>query len=228
MSEESPEAAVEVNQSLDTAQETQQTSPIDENAARIAALEETINRQNEVLSRLAQGLSNPAVAAPAPVQKSPYENIRDDEFVEGIHLKNLCRQTAELQKKMDEMAEATVAAKHDDFYQIVNEENIAQLKKKHPTLFASLAAGDTTTKLTNAYLHIKNYIVGNQTNQKQTIKRQPIPQNRPSIADMDGANRSPNEYVPFDGELTPEQKEVIRRRLEGQKTLYRKKIANIG
>ena len=224
MSEESPTQQVE-NQTEEVVHQVTE-EPSDPNAARIAALEETIQRQNEVLSKLAQGLSNPAVASP-PIQKSPYENIRDDELVEGIHVKNLSRQTEELQKKLDEIAEASVADKYTDLNQVVTPENLSQLKKKHPTIFQSLAIGDTRTKLTNAYLHIKNYVLAQET-QKQTIKRQPIPQARPSITEMDGAHRSPEEYVPFNGELTPEQKEVIRRRRDDQIALYRRKIANIG
>lgn len=228
MSEESPEALEVKNETQETVQDVIQEVPVDPNAARIAALEETIQRQNEVLSRMAQSIPNPAMAT-APVQRSPYENIKDDELVEGIHVKNLSRQTEELQKKIDEMAEATVQAQFNDLNEVVTPKNLAELKSKHPTIFQSLGVGDTRTKLTNAYLHIKNYILNNEIKkQTQTIKRQPIPQARPSITEMDGAHRSPEEYVPFDGELTAEQKEVIRRRLEGQKSLYRRKIANIG
>lgn len=226
MSEESPETLTqEQNQEVITETVEQSPIPIDQNAARIAALEQTINRQNEMLSRLAQSI-------PAQTQQiqsgSPYDNIKDDELVEGIHVKQLGRQTAELQKKLDEMAEATVQAQFNDLNQIVTPENLAQLKQKHPTIFQSLGVGDTRTKLTNAYLHIKNYVLAEETRKQSQIKRQPIPQARTSITDMDGANRSPDEYVPFDGELTPEQIEVIRRRKDEQIARYRKKIANIG
>lgn len=225
MSEESPETLTQEQNQEAIPETSEQSIPIDENAARIAALEQTINRQNEMLSRLAQSI-------PAQTQQtqvgSPYDNIKDDELVEGIHVKQLGRQTAELQKKLDEMAEATVQAQFNDLDQIVTPENLAQLKQKHPTIFQSLGVGDTRTKLTNAYLHIKNYVLAEETRKQSQIKRQPIPQARTSIADMDGANRSPDEYVPFDGELTPEQKEVIRRRKDEQIARYRKKIANIG
>lgn len=226
MSEESPETLnQEQNQEIITETVEKNPIPIDENAVRIAALEQTINRQNEMLSRLAQSI-------PAPTQQtqlgSPYDNIKDDELVEGIHVKQLGRQTAELQKKLDEMAEATVQAQFNDLNQIVTPENLAQLKQKHPTIFQSLGVGDTRTKLTNAYLHIKNYILTEETKKQTQIKRQPIPQARTSITDMDGANRSPDEYVPFNGELTPEQEEVIRRRRDEQTARYRKNIANIG
>lgn len=226
MSEESPETLTqEQNQEAITETVEQNPIPIDQNAARIAALEQTINRQNEMLSRLAQSIPTPTQV---PNVGSPYDNIKDDELVEGIHVKQLGRQTAELQKKLDEMAEATVQAQFNDLNQIVTPENLAQLKQKHPTIFQSLGVGDTRTKLTNAYLHIKNYVLTEETRKQSQIKRQPIPQARTSITDMDGANRSPDEYVPFDGELTPEQKEVIRRRKDEQIARYRKKIANIG
>lgn len=225
MSEESPETLNQEQNQEAIPETSEQSIPIDENAARIAALEQTINRQNEMLSRLAQSI-------PAPTQQthtgSPYDNIKDDELVEGIHVKQLGRQTAELQKKLDEMAEATVQAQFNDLNQIVTPENLAQLKQKHPTIFQSLGVGDTRTKLTNAYLHIKNYVLTEETKKQTQIKRQTIPQARTSITDMDGANRSPDEYVPFDGELTPEQIEVIRRRRDAQTARYRKNIANIG
>jgi len=226
MSEESPET-LDQEENEEAISETSEQAPIavDENAARIAALEQTINRQNEMLSRLAQSI--PA-ATQQIHEESAYDNIKDDELVEGIHVKQLRRQTAELQKKLEEMEEATVQARFNDLNQIVTPENLAQLKQKHPTIFQSLGVGDTRTKLTNAYLHIKNYVLSEQTKKQPQIKRQPIPQARTSIADMDGANRSPDEYVPFDGELTPEQIEIIRRRKDEQIARYRKKLANIG
>lgn len=220
MSEESPETP-EIKEEI--VQQVSQEPAIDPNAERIAALEETINRQNEMLARLAQSQSQ----SPPPVQRSPYETIKDDELVEGIHVKNLSRQTEALQKKLDEMEEAAVQTRYNDLNEVVTKQNLAELQKRYPTVFNTLAVGSTGTKLTNAYLHIKNYIIGNQT-QKESVKRQPIPQARPSITDMDGAHRSPEEYVPFNGDLTPEQKEVIRRRKDEQIARYRKTLANIG
>lgn len=223
MSEESPETPEVIEEVV---QQEAPESAIDPNAARIAALEDTINRQNEMLAKLAQSIPN-QTQPQQPIQQSPYDTIKDDELVEGIHVKNLSRQTEALQKKLDEMEEATVQSRFNDLNEIVTEKNLAELKKRYPTIFNTLAIGSTGTKLTNAYLHIKNYVLANQT-QKQTIKKQPISQARPSIADMDGVHRSPEEYVPFNGELTPEQKEIIRRRKDEQIARYRKTLANIG
>lgn len=114
-------------------------------------------RQLEIeVQALRQQMEDFARAKVAP--ESPEEEIKDDDLIEGRHLKKALLEVRQLLNQQQQQAiPQQLKAKYSDFDEVVSKENVEKLKATEPELYASIISGsDLYTKGVAAYKTIKS------------------------------------------------------------------------
>lgn len=171
-SEEGPEQPVE--QEAAAASEPQPTQQETEQFRRFKTMRQNAERiereRDEALRRLQE--YEQRFAKPAPEPEPQYEplDIKDDEILEGKHLKKTQAQTQDrirrLEKQLEEYqrrssettAEARIRSQYNDFDSVVTLENMKVLSDAFPEIARSVnASPDLYDKAVAAYTMIKKF-----------------------------------------------------------------------
>lgn len=170
-----------------------------------------MRRQKRELERRVAELES---RKPEPVQED--SGVKDDDFVEGKHFKNLQRKLeqleADLKRKEASTVDERLSFKFPDYATTVNEENLELLSKTEPELYQELIEkkGDPYKQSLLAYKYIKNFVPQRDSTMTREKKNAIENSKKPvSVQAVARGSAVANANLFADGPLTKERKEAI-------------------
>lgn len=196
MSEENIEETINeeqvVNEQNEESQENSEATKQEENSkkdkeynfARLREEQEQLKRERDEYARKLKEYEESKKAAQE-------EEDDDDDDPYSKKLKQLERQVKEFQTATAaQNTELKLKSEYPDFYNVVNEKNIAALRKEYPELASTIqSSGDLYTKAVSAYTAIKKFgIVTDQNSTKQVNNNTTKPRPTSSISPQESGS----------------------------------------
>lgn len=213
-SEQEEVATLEQDQSQEVALEAEQTTqeppkedPQERNWRNARQKMQEQNQQIELLKQKLEEMQSPKA------QPEPEEDLTDDDFVRGHHLKKKLEAMKKLLQKTEaETAISRAKSLFNDFDQVVSFENVELLKQNDPELAISLKAlaHDPYAQAIATYKLLKRTDYSQQMqsmeNKQRIDKNIKKPPSINSVAPLAEANR-------FANGLTPELKKALQKEM---------------
>ena len=208
--EQATEQEEKLNSTLEpTEQEAQVKKDKDYNFSRLREEQEKLKKERDEYARKLQEYE----------QNKAYESEDDDLDPYEKKLRDLERKVQEFQTvSATQNTELKLKSEYPDFYNVVNDKNIAALRKQYPEIAATIqSSNDLYTKAVSAYTLIKRLGVNQSEHSAKVNENTSKPRPSSSISPQESNSPLTNANA-FANGLTPElKKQLYREMVEASK-----------
>lgn len=164
-----------IEEQVEQQQEDKEKINFKEMRAKTRQLEEERDEAYRVIQQMKQQQASPK----PPIEEEDEYKIDDEDLVDGKKYNKLAQEVRHLKKELRQHSETSIETRlkqqYNDFDKVVNEQNVAMLKKLYPELASTLGADKNLySQAVSAYTMIKQmgiYKTDEYTQEKKIVEK---------------------------------------------------------